>query len=183
MPDNHHFVSPASILGRRQIIASAALSLGGLAAGRELSAQSTQQSLKETPSAPSSDARTSLHQEVTLKATPERIYEVLLDSKQFTAFSGLPAEIDSKPGGAFTMFGGMIEGRNIELIPSTCIVQAWRPAHWEPCVYSMVRFDLRPQNAATLVVLNHSSFPAGDYDNLYSGWMAHYFDPLKKFLA
>ena len=31
-------------------------------------------------------------------------------------FSGMPAEIDPKAGGAFTLFGGMIVGRNIELI-------------------------------------------------------------------
>jgi activator of HSP90 ATPase len=39
------------------------------------------------------------------EASPQRIYEALLDSKQFAAFSGMPAEIDAKAGGAFSMFG------------------------------------------------------------------------------
>jgi activator of HSP90 ATPase len=171
----------ANKLSRRYVITATAASLGAFAITPKLSAQAGP--MKEISGAPANDDRTSLHQEVTLKASRQRIYEAILDSKQFSAFSGLPANIDPKPGGAFTMFGGLIEGRNIELTPSTCIVQAWRPSHWEPCVYSIVRFDLKPQDAATLVVLNHSSFPAGDYDHLYSGWTDHYFDPLKKFLT
>jgi activator of HSP90 ATPase len=172
---------PATELTRRNLITTAAASLVSFATTPKLSAQAAP--MKEISGTPANDDRTSLHQEVTLQASRQRIYEAILDSKQFSAFSGLPANIDPKPGGAFTMFGGLIEGRNIELIPSTCIVQAWRPSHWEPCVYSIVRFDLKPQDAATLVVLNHSSFPAGDYDHLYSGWTEHYFDPLKKFLT
>jgi activator of HSP90 ATPase len=58
-------------------------------------------------------ARTFLHQEVDFKATPQRIHEILLDSKQFAAFTGMPAEIDPKAGGAFSMFGGLIVGRNV----------------------------------------------------------------------
>ena len=37
-----------------------------------------------------------------------------------------------KPGGTFKTFGGLIEGRNVELIPGQRIVQAWRPASWDP---------------------------------------------------
>ena len=33
------------------------------------------------------------------------------------------------------------------------------------------------------VVLDHTGFPAGDYDHLSAGWHEHYWDPLKKFLA
>ena len=140
-----HCTSPYRIATRRQIIASAAMAVGGLAAGAGLRAQAPQESMKQIPSTPANDTRTALHQEVVLKATPKRIYEALLDSKQFTAFTGLPANIDPQAGGAFTMFGGLIGGRNVELTPSTRIVQAWRPAHWDPGVYSIVRFDFKPQ--------------------------------------
>src|SRR5271170_3177292 len=128
---------------RRQLIVSATIAVGGLAAAAGLRAQAPQDSMKQLPSTPANDTRTALHQEVVLKATPKRIYEALLDSKQFAAFSGLPANIEPKAGGAFTMFGGMIEGRNVELTPATRIVQAWRPAHWDPGVYSIVRFDFK----------------------------------------
>lgn len=76
------------------------------------------------------EKRTFLHQEVELNASPQRIYEILLDSKQFSAFTGLPAEISAEAGGTFSIFGGRIVGRNIELVPNQQIVQAWREAIW-----------------------------------------------------
>ena len=58
-----------------------------------------------------------IHQEVDFKATPERVYQALTDAKQFSAFSGLPAEIHNEAGGAFKCFGGQIKGRMTELSP------------------------------------------------------------------
>ena len=70
---------------------------------------------------------TAIHQEFDFKATPARIYEALLNSKQFSAFTKNTAEIHPQPGAAFKLFGGQIEGRNVELVPNQRIVQAWRP--------------------------------------------------------
>jgi uncharacterized protein YndB with AHSA1/START domain len=50
----------------------------------------------------------SIHQEVDFQATPERVYQALTDAKQFSAFSGLPAEIHNEAGAAFKCFGGQI---------------------------------------------------------------------------
>ncbi|MGA2809881.1 MAG: SRPBCC domain-containing protein [Candidatus Acidiferrum sp.] len=174
-------LSPAC-LTRRQVIAVSTMSFCGLAAGAAR-ANTPQESMKQVPGAAGNDARTALHQENVMSAAPARIYGALLDSKQFAAFSGMAAEIDPQPGGAFVMFGGLITGRNLELTPGLRIVQAWRPSHWEPSVYSIVRFDFRPQGADTLVILEHYGFPQGEYEHLYSGWTGHYFAPLKKFLA
>jgi activator of HSP90 ATPase len=108
---------------------------------------------------------------------------VLLDSKQFAACTGMPAEIDPKVGGALTMFGGLILGRNVELVPNQRVVQAWRPASWDPGVYSMVKFELKGQAAGTRVVLDHTGFPEGSFRHLDAGWYSHYWEPLRKFLA
>jgi activator of HSP90 ATPase len=95
----------------------------------------------------------------------------------------MPAEIDPKVGGALSMFGGLILGRNVELVPNQRIVQAWRPASWDPGVYSMVKFELKGQAAKTTVVLDHTGFPEGSFRHLDSGWYARYWEPLKKYLA
>ena len=108
---------------------------------------------------------------------------MLLDSTQFGAFTGMPADIDPKVGGAFAAFGGQIVGRNVELVPNQRIVQAWRPASWDPGVYSIVRFELKAQHSGAKVVLDHTGFPEGGYDHLTEGWSQHYWAPLKKFLA
>jgi activator of HSP90 ATPase len=168
---------------RREVIAGVAVAFGSLAGVSEIWGATQQQAMKETPSAAANEKRTSLHQEIEFKASAPRIYDALLDSKQFAAFTGLPAEIDPKAGGAFSMFGGLIVGRNVELIPNQRIVQAWRPTHWDPGIYSIVKFDLKPQGSGTVMVLDHTGFPEGDFDSLASGWKSHYFEPLRKFFT
>ena len=139
--------------------------------------------MKQTCATASNGSRTSIHQEIEFKAPPARLYQVLLSSKEFAAFTGMHAQIDAKEGGAFSMFGGMIAGRNVELVSGQRIVQAWRPASWEAGVYSMVKFQLQPKDAGAVVVLDHSGFPEGDYDHLFSGWGERYWDPLHKYLG
>jgi activator of HSP90 ATPase len=176
-------VKPAALaesLTRRQAITMVSC---GLAVGHRSLAQNALQTMQEIPASAANKTRTSLHEDIELKSTPQRIYEVLLDAKRFAAFSGMPAAIDPQAGGAFSMFGGQIVGRTIELVPNQRIVQAWRPTHWEPGIYSIVEFQLKPQTSGALVVLDHKGFPEGEYDHLESGWHAHYWEPLKKFLA
>jgi len=167
---------------RRQAITSVALALGSLGAASTVWGKA-QQEMTETPSTGAEGLLTYLHQEVDLKASPQRIYEVLLDSKQFAAATGMPAEIDPKAGGTFSTFKGLIVGRNVELVPNQRIVQAWRPTHWDPGVYSLVKFELKGQGTQTTIVLDHTGFPEGNFRHLDSGWYIRYWEPLKKFLA
>ncbi len=44
---------------------------------------------------------TTIHEVVELHASPHKVYEALVDSKLFTAFSGAPGEIHREPGGMF----------------------------------------------------------------------------------
>lgn len=76
---------------RRQVIASVAMAFGGLVVSSKIGGQTQQEAMKETPRTSANQTRTSLHQEIDFKASPQRIYEVLLDSKHFAAFTGMPA--------------------------------------------------------------------------------------------
>ena len=181
--DKKHMGIPANAFTRRQMIAGAAIAFGSLAAGARVFGQAQKQSMKETPSTAANEKRTSIHVEAEYKAAPQRFYEALLDSKQFAAFSGFPAEIDRNAGGAFSMFGGLIVGRNVELVANQRIVQAWRPTHWDAGVYSIVKFELKAKDSGATLILDHTGFPEGEYDNLLSGWNEHYIDRLTKFLV
>ena len=141
------------------------------------------QNMQNVPAKPENMHRTALHQEINIKANPHRIYDILLDAKKFTALTGAAATIDAKAGGGFSLFGGLIVGRNVELVPDQLIVQAWRPTHWSPGVYSMAKFALKPEGVATLVTLDHTGFPEGEFDHLEWGWNNHYWEPLKKFVS
>jgi activator of HSP90 ATPase len=137
-----------------------------------------------SPSTEVNKSRTSLHQEIEYKSALQRIYEALLSSKDFTAFSGAAAEIDPKVGGAFSMFGGLVVGRNVEVVPNQRIVQAWRLAQEFPeGTYSLVKIELKTKDGGTRLILDHTGFPEGHYDHLYEGWYSHYWEPLRKFLA
>jgi activator of HSP90 ATPase len=170
---------------RRKLLAGVAVALGSLAAGPYAfgKSQGDQEKIKEAMSPGVEGLLTYLHQEIDIKASRQRIYDALLDSKQFTAFSGAPAEINREPGGAFSLFGGLVVGRNIELVPKERIVQAWRPANWEPGVYTLVRFELNELGQQTRIVLDHTGFPEQNFRHLNSGWYAHYWEPLKKYFA
>jgi len=174
-------------ISRRQALTGAAagivLSVSRFPALAQQPAPAQQPTMDQKPSTPANAMRTSLHQEIALNAAPERIFNVLLDSKQFAAITGMPATIDPSPGGAFNTFGGLIEGRNVELLPNRRIVQAWRPTHWDPGVYSMVHFELKPASSGTALVLDHTGFPEGEFDHLDPGWYLRYWDPLKKYLS
>lgn len=130
------------------------------------------------------DQRTSLHQQVGYPVAPRRIYETLLSSKDFAAFSGLPAKIDPRVGGGFQMFRGQIEGVIVELVPDARIVQAWRPVgDFAPGVFTLVRFALAKAGSGTKVTLDQTGIPPGHYGHLASGWYANYWTPLKKVLT
>lgn len=126
----------------------------------------------------------SIHQEVVIPASPDRVYAVLTNGAQFTeATAGRVAEIAAADGGVFTLFGGAIHGRQIELVPGARVVQAWRTKMWEPGVYSLVRFTLVAEGTGTKVVLDHSGFPDGQQEHLAAGWGANYWEPLTKYFS
>src|SRR5450755_352316 len=116
MSDTRSAAKILSMPTRRQAIAGLALMFGGVATASALSANA-QQKMAESQSTGVEGLLTYLHQEVAIQATPQRIYEALLDSKQFASFTGMAAQISGDAGGAFSTFGGLIGGRNVELVP------------------------------------------------------------------
>jgi activator of HSP90 ATPase len=137
-----------------------------------------------------------IHQEVMFKADRARIYAILTEATQFqnvvllsaAVKSGMvsatrPAEIGREPGAAFSLFGGHISGRIIELVPNERVVQAWRPGDWAAGVYSIARFDLVKEGLGTRLVFDHTGFPNGQAAHLAAGWKGNYWEPLEKLLA
>jgi Activator of Hsp90 ATPase homolog 1-like protein len=79
---------------------------------------------------------------------------LLKNAEIFGAATEQPARVSPREGEPFSLFGGRVECRQIELVPGERVVQAWRfggahPDAWEPGVYSIVRFALRPEGDAT----------------------------------
>jgi activator of HSP90 ATPase len=188
MSDRTYFVPLPNGPARRQVLAGAAMAVGGLILGSTEAHANADDPISHTAE--------SIHQEVTFTASPKRVYEALTDAKQFQRVVELsdamktrmpagapPAQISAEVGGAFSTFGGIIVGRHIELLPNQRIVQAWRPMYWNPGVYSIVKFELAANGSATKLTLDHRGFPDGDGQSLLDGWNKNYWEPLQKFLA
>lgn len=137
-----------------------------------------------------------IHQEPVFAASPKRLYEALLDAKQFDkvmqlseamrtgmAPAGKPTAISREEGGPFTIYGGHIIGRQLELVPGRRIVEAWRVVDWKPGIYSIARFELVAAGSGAKLIFDHTGFPAGLAQHLATGWNGNYWEPLRKFLA
>src|SRR5882762_355285 len=173
---------------RRHAIVGVAMACGGLALGSTKAWAEVQEEI--------SHAAEAIHQEPVFKASRKRVYEVLTDAKQFDKViqmsgavkSGMakapnPPEISREAGGAFSLFGGYVTGRHIELVANERIVQAWRAGAWEAGVYSIARFELVEQGSGTKIAFDHTGFPKGDGEHLAAGWKMNYWEPLEKLLA
>jgi uncharacterized protein YndB with AHSA1/START domain len=128
----------------------------------------------------------SIHQEALIAAPPQRVYQLLTSGDLFSAATGMPAEITDREGDAFSIFGGRVEGRQIELVPDQRVVQAWRfgaahPSPWESGVYSTVRFALERTEDGTRLVIDHTGIPKEWIEHISSGYPTLYQDPLMKF--
>lgn len=122
-----------------------------------------------------------IQQEITFKCEPSKVYEALTNADTFSRFTGGPATIEEKDGGAFSCFGGQITGRQIELKKDEMIVQAWRAGPWPVGVYSIVQFTLVSVDDGTKLTLIQSGIPEGTSDHLEEGWRKMYWQPLKDY--
>jgi len=136
-----------------------------------------------------------IHQETVFNASRKKVYDALTVAAQFQkvidnsaamkamALAKKPAEIGRELGGAFSIFGGHIVGRHLELAPEKRIVQAWRVVDWEPGIFSIAHFELVERAGSTKLVFNHTGFPSGQGAHLAEGWRVNYWEPLAKVLA
>jgi activator of HSP90 ATPase len=188
MKERMNLTAPATAPTRRQLISRGGIAVGGLAMGSKSVWAQAGEEISRTAE--------SIHQEPVINASRKRVYEALIDVRQFNEITKIaaaadpaisreksPTVISLDVGGAFSLFGGIIVGRHIELVPYTRIVQAWRVRYWDRGLYSIAKFDLVEQASGTKIVFDHTGFPKGDAETLASGWKAHYWVPLAKFFA
>jgi len=125
-----------------------------------------------------------IRQSVTLKASPHEIYEVLMDSKKHSKVTESKAHISKKIGGKFSVWGGSINGTNLELVPDKKIVQAWRSDEdtWPKGHYSKATFLLGKAKSGTRLKFVQTDVPIEAYESTKLGWRDYYWEPLKTFL-
>jgi len=124
-----------------------------------------------------------IRQQITIQAKPHEVYEALMDSRRHARFTGEPARISQKVGGAFAAGGGYITGTNLELVPDRRIVQTWHATDWPEGHWSTVIFELRRVPVGTRISFTHRNIPDEEADAISQGWKDHYWKPLKRMLG
>jgi activator of HSP90 ATPase len=124
-----------------------------------------------------------IQQSVEFRASPERLFEIYLDSKEHSEATGAPARLSRKPGGKFTAWGGQLAGKNLLIIPKRMIVQAWRATHWKSSdPDSILILTFSKSAGGGRVDLVHANVPEHDHKGVTRGWPEYYWQPWKEYL-
>ena len=125
-----------------------------------------------------------IKQKVKFDAPPEVIYDLLTDSKKYSAVTGKKAVIGKSSGDNFSVYGGQATGLIVELVPGKRIVQAWRGHSFPAGVFSMATFNLAAiSDSKTELVLTHRGVPKEMITFIENGWKKYNWEPIKKYLA
>jgi activator of HSP90 ATPase len=123
-----------------------------------------------------------IRQSVTIKASPHDVYEALMDPKKHSMFTGSEVQISRNVGSKFSVYGGDIEGVNLELVPDQKIVQSWRYSDWPEGHYSKATFSLKEVPGGTSLAFTQTRVPEESYYDISQGWHDYYWEPMKEML-
>ena len=124
-----------------------------------------------------------LNLEVKIQATPETVFDYLVDPVKLTRWQAEEAEFDLRPGGAYrlTIFGDTIAaGEVVELERPSRLVYTWG---WEgneaiPPGSTTVEYTLEADGDYTVVRVAHRGLPSAEaVDQHNDGW-SHYLERL-----
>jgi activator of HSP90 ATPase len=127
---------------------------------------------------------TTIKQTVSFRANPPDVYELIMDSRKHSAFSGANATMSRKVNGKFSVFDGYCHGYNIELTEGKKIIQAWHFAEegWPDDHYSTCTFEFRKSPSGTKLSFTQTGVPEHKVKALKEGWKEYYWQPMKTYL-
>ena len=119
-----------------------------------------------------------LEKELFIKASPERVFQALIEKADLERWFVQKAEVDLRPGGAirFEWAPDAVEiGTILVLDPPHRLSYSWETLEPSP---TTITFELTAENDGTRLHLIHTGIGEGeDWDNYYtsinSGWSVH----------
>ena len=125
-----------------------------------------------------------IQQSVRFNTSPLTLYEMYMDSQKHSKATGAPAKISRKGGATFTAFGGMLQGRNLLIVPGKMIVQSWRSKNWKKADGdSILILTFSKAGSGGQVDLVHANVPEHDHQGVTEGWKTYYWKPWRSYLA
>ena len=119
-----------------------------------------------------------------LPASPDKIFDMYLDTEAHAAFTGLPVTLEPRAGGVFRAFDGMISGTILHVLPQSLIVQTWRSAKWPLTVMdSVLTLSFWPAEDGARIELVHINVEDEDFAGVSQGWEKYYWTPWRAYLT
>lgn len=117
-------------------------------------------------------------------ATPDEVYDLIMDERKHAAFTGAEAKIENKVGGKFIAWDSYIQGENLELEEGQKIVQKWRAEEdgWPDDIFSEVTFIFKEKDDGCELTLTQTGVPDEAYKNIEQGWIDYYWKPMEDYL-
>jgi uncharacterized protein YndB with AHSA1/START domain len=128
---------------------------------------------------------TSVERQVSIDASPETIWDFLVDPDKATRWMGLSATLEAEPGGLYRVEvipGHTARGEFVELDPLRRVVYTWGWEEGESSVppgSSTVEIELIPEGDGTTVRLVHSNLPSAEAAESHGHGWQHYLERLE----
>ena len=119
-----------------------------------------------------------IQQTYEMNATPEEVFEALVNSEIIQTWSGDEAKMSAEVGAKFSLWGGQMFGINLEVIKNKKIVQEWCYDQWEKP--SKVTFTIKAKGKITIVDLLHEDVPEKSLNSISDGWNSYYLGAIKE---
>ncbi len=135
----------------------------------------------------STTEKISVEREIEIDASPETVWEFLVDPEQALRWWGRSVSFDTRPGGALVIEvtrTHTAQGEFVELDPPRRLVYTWGWADGTPgqelvpAGSTTVEIDLIPRGAGTLLRLTHSGLPNAESATSHAEGWEHYFGRL-----
>jgi activator of HSP90 ATPase len=107
-----------------------------------------------------------------MNATPEEVFEALVNPELIQNWSGDEAQMSANVGGTFSLWGGQMFGVNLEVVKNKKLVQEWSYEQWADA--SKVTFTIKTKGKKTIVELIHEDVPEKSVNSISDGWDAYY---------
>ena len=116
--------------------------------------------------------------------TPKVLYSLYMDAKKHSMIAGSPCTITTGIGDKYSVHGGYITGKNLELVKDKLIVQTWRAMDWTKAdVDSIFIISLEPMGEDVMLYATHVNVPESKAASIAKGWAGHYWKPWKQHIA
>lgn len=115
-----------------------------------------------------------------IRAARHDVWNALVDPKILAAWGAGPARMSARTGAKFSLWGGDIFGKNVEVVKEKKLVQEWSAKAWEKP--SKVTIVLKLEKLGTKIELTQTGVPKQEYASYRDGWQDSYFAPLKSYL-